>query len=213
MPLPTCLLPVQRPVVHLMGMGESEFYDLFVGDDPRETFDAPDIAVIDAFYDLTTDRSHALLEDWQHREATIDIVSCFSPIASDIPSLDVAITAVSGWLSGMGNRTSLRACGMRFQQAEALADVAADLLAEDGRIDGDPVENHRRAVAALMELAETMTLHLAFGDIWVTLALLADRVRVMVDLPDEGEIDMGGHHWDGDEDAGGRPVTPPLEMA
>jgi len=207
--LPTCLLPSPRPVIALMGMSDAEFHDLYVGDGQGTAFDAPDVQIIDAFNDLVEERATSLLDDWRHREATIDIVSCFAPIASDVASLDRSIMETSRWLSALGPRTTLRALGAGFQAAEALAERTAEDAAENE--DDTGFELHSQAVDRLNALAETCSLHLAFGDVWIRLSLLADRVRVMVDLPQEGEIDMGGHRWDGDEDSGANPVVPPLE--
>lgn len=207
--LPTCLLPAQRPVLALMGMTEGEFYDLFVGDGMGVEFELPDIQIIEAFNDLVEERAHALMHDWQHREAVIDIVSCFAPLASDVKALDCAITEVSRWLCGIGPRTTLKACGTDFQVAEALVAQTSEAMAEDP--DGSGFGAYSVAVQRVTELARTYALHLAFGATWIDISLQGERVRVTVDLPEEGEVDMGGHHWDGDEGAGAAPATPPLE--
>lgn len=208
--LPVSLLPTRRPVLSLMAMPETEFYDLYVGDGQGVRFDEPDIQVIDAFYDLVSERAYALMEDWQHREAVIDIVSCFAAIASDISFLDRTIAEVSKWMCGMGSRVSLQALGRVFETAELTAARCLDMLEDEDETDGDPFTNHQIALKAVMALSETCMLHLAFGDVWVCLSLLGDRVRVTVDLADQGEIDMGGHQWDGDEDTDVHPVSPPL---
>jgi len=206
--LPICLLPVSSPVTALMGMSQSEFYDLYIGDGMGIEYELPDIQVIEAFNTLVEERAHALIADWQHREAVINIVSCFAAIASDVDALDAAIHEVTSWLCGVGPRVTLRGKGQEYQVAEALARQTANAMIEDQ----DAFNHHVKAAAEVAALARTCTLNLAFGDIWIDLALLSDRVRVTVDLPEEGEIDMDGHHWDGDEDADDDPVTPPLEM-
>jgi hypothetical protein len=207
--LPTCLLPAQRPVLSLMGMSEHEFYELFIGDGQGVEFEEPDIQVIEAFNDLVEERAHALIHDWQHREAVIDLVSCFAPLASGVPALDLAITEVSRWLCGIGPRTTLRACGTEFQVAEALVAQTSEAMADDP--EGGGFGAYSAAVQHAATLAKTYALHLAFDTLWIDISLQGDRVRVTIDLPEEGEVDMGGHHWDGDEDADAGPVTPPLE--
>lgn len=208
--LPTCLLPARRPVLSLMAMPESEFYDLFIGDYETSGFDEPDILVIDAFNDLVSERAHALMSDWQHREAVIEIVSCFAPIASGVDTLDDAIEETSKWMCANGTRVALRAKGLAYETAELLAARCQEMADEDDHSDGDPHENHYAAVKEVTRLSDTAVLHLVFGEVWVSLALLANRVRVLVDLTEHGEIDMGGHFWDGDEDADMDPAVPPL---
>lgn len=208
--LPTCLLPTRRPVLSLLAMPEPEFYDLFVGDYERIGFDEPDIQIIDAFNDLVAERAYALMSDWQHREAVIETVSCFAPLAADIPSLDEAILDTSRWLCSNGMRVALRAKGLAYETAELLAARCQEMADEEDESDGDPHANHAYAISEVSRLAETATNHLVFGGVWVTLSLMADRIRVIVDLCNHGEIDMGGHYWDGDEDTDMDPATPPL---
>lgn len=210
--LPISLLPTRRPVLALMAMPEAEFLNLYIGDGDGMEFEEPDLLIIDAFNDLVTERAHHLMSDWQHREAVIDIVECFAPLPSCVESLDEAILEVSRWLGGHGPRAALRAKGLAYETAEIIADRCQDMVDEQDHSEGDPEVNHQRAIADVARLAETSTFHLVFGDVWIGLALLSDRVRVMIDLASEGEVDMGGHHWDGDEDRDVDPTTPPLMM-
>lgn len=194
--LPISLLPAARPVETLMGMSEREFLDLYVGDGCGRDSDEPDAAVIDAFDALVDERTEILVPQWLHRDAVADLVSCFAPLASDVSFLDIAIQETSRWLSANGTRTALRSLGVDYETAEALAHSMVEAACEGAATQ----EELDRAADAAGRLAETCMLHLAFGDVWVQLTLLADRIRVTVDLPEEGEVDMGGHHWGGDDD-------------
>lgn len=208
--LPISLLPTKSPALSLMAMPESEFFDLYIGEESQAPFEDEDVQIIQAFDEIVIERAMLLISDWQHREAVIDIVTCFTPIMQNVSVLDETILKISAWLCRHGTRVNIAAKGSAFEQAQAVIEDCLVFVENNDFSNGDPNENYQKALKTASELSKDCSMYLDFETIEITLFLKASRVQVLADLPNHGEIDLGGHYYDGDEDADGNLQLSPL---